>query len=171
MEKNWKYYLGLALLALSIIPVCTVELVLLLPITKTQAVSVGAVYLAFGEGAFLLAATLLGKPFIQTVKAKIKGLFSRPNGAGPRQPISKTRHYLGVSLFLLSFSPYLITEIAILFVSLQEAELRILLILLLSGDVMCVVSLLVLGDEFWGRLQRLFEWPGYEAAQPARDNR
>ena len=162
MEKDWKYYLGLALLAFSVIPICTVELVLLLPVSKTQAVSLGAVYLASGEGAFLLAAALLGKPFIQAVKRKIQTFFSRPKDAPPPPPISKRRHYLGVSLFLLSFSPYLITEIALLFGNLQPTGLRILLVLLLSGDLMCIVSLLVLGEEFWGRLKALFQWPGSE---------
>jgi hypothetical protein len=160
VKRDWKFYLGLALLVFSAIPICTVELVMLLPLTKTQALSLGAVYLASGEGAFLLAVALLGKPFIQAVKSKIKAFLSRPKDAAPAGPIGKTRHYVGVSLFLLSFSPYVITEIAILFVNLDAAGLRILLILLLSGDVMCVVSLLVLGEEFWGRLQALFRWPG-----------
>jgi hypothetical protein len=159
LKKDWKFYLGLALLAFSAIPICTVELVMLLPLTKTQALSLGAIYLASGEGAFLLAAALLGKPFIQAVKTKIKAFFSRTTDAAPVGPIGKTRHYVGVSLFLLSFSPYLITEIAILFVKLDPAGLRILLVLLLSGDVMCVASLLVLGEEFWARLQALFQWP------------
>ncbi len=30
---------------------------------------------------------------------------------------------------------------------------------------MFIVSLFVLGDEFWSRLKRLFEWPGKELAQ------
>lgn len=164
MRKGWQYYLGIALLVYSVIPLCTVGLVPLLPLTKTQAVALSAVYLGSGEGAFLLSVALLGKPFVQAVKAKIKGYFLRPKEAGPPRPISKRRHYLGVTLFLLSFSPYLITELAILFGNPQEMELRILLVLLLCGDVLCIVSLLVLGEEFWGRLQALFRWPGNEEA-------
>ena len=41
-----------------------------LPLSKTQAISLGAVYLASGEGAFLLSVALLGKPFVQAVKAE-----------------------------------------------------------------------------------------------------
>jgi len=163
-QRNWKYYLGLAMLAYSVIPLCTVELLMLLPLSKTEAVSLGAVYLASGEGAFILAVALLGKPFIQAVKTKVKAFFSRPQQAPAPQPIGKARHYVGVALFLLSFSPYFITELAILFGNLDATGLRVLLVLLLAGDLMCIVSLLVLGDEFWARLQALFRWPGAEAA-------
>lgn len=163
MEKNWKFYLGIALLIFSAVPLCTVELLLWLPLSKTQALMVGAVYLASGEGAFLLAATLLGKPFLAAVKQKILGFFNRSKQTPPRR-ISKTRHYVGVSLFLLSFVPYPVTELALLFCNLQAAHLQALLILLLSGELLGIVSLFVLGEEFWARLQRLFQWPGNDAS-------
>lgn len=160
MGKGWLYYLGIALLVYSVIPLCTVGVVPFLPLSKAQAASLGALYLATGEGAFLLSVALLGKPFVQAVKAKVKAYFLRPKDVGPPRPISKCRHYLGVTLFLLSFSPYLITEVVILLGNPQEMTLRVLLILLLCGDLMCIVSLLILGEEFWGRLQALFRWPG-----------
>lgn len=166
IQKDWKYYLGLTLLGLSCLPLVTVELVFLLPLSKTQAVSFAAVYLGLGEGSFLLAAALLGKPFLQAVKAKIKGFFVKGWESAPAGPISKTRHYFGVTLFLISFLPYGATEIMLLCGSPGEIALRTLLVVLLLGDLMCIVSLLVLGEEFWHRLKHLFEWPGGERQVP-----
>lgn len=162
MGKNWKQYLGIAFLVFSIVPLCTVELLLLLPVSRLQALALSTVYLALGEGAFLLAVALLGKAFIQSVKNKAVTWFARPQNAPPHR-ISKGRHYLGVSLLLLSFVSYPITELALFFCNLDANDLRLLLILLVSGEVLCILSLFILGEEFWDRLQHLFRWPGADA--------
>lgn len=163
MGTSWKQHLGIALLIFSVVPLCTVEFLLFLPVSKAQALALSTVYLALGEGAFLLAVALLGKSFIQSVKNKVLGWFARPQNAPPHR-ISKGRHYLGVSLFLLSFVPYPITELALFFCNLDANDLRLLLILLLCGELLCILSLFILGEEFWDRLQHLFRWPGDESS-------
>ncbi|MBF0476704.1 MAG: transporter suffix domain-containing protein [Deltaproteobacteria bacterium] len=167
-KKNWKYYLGLSLFFYSFIPLCTVELVFFLPFlsfTKTQATTFAAVYLGTGEIAFLAAVALLGKPFIQSIKAKVKGFFVKDKAAGPPKPISRRRHQFGVFLFFFSFLPYLVTLGILLMGHPQGRELRTLVAILLSGDAIFVISLFVLGEEFWARLKKLFEWPGREVSQ------
>jgi hypothetical protein len=164
--RDWKYRLGMGLFIYSFIPICTIELVALLPLTATEAVTLGAVYIASGEIALLAAVALLGKPFIQSMKEKIKGFFRRKAPSTPRM-ISKTRHYIGVTLLVASLFPYYATLGALLFAPLQKSDIRTLLYLLLSGEALFLVSLFVLGDEFWARLKRLFEWPGKEQTATA----
>ncbi|HQN20228.1 MAG TPA: hypothetical protein PKV86_13845 [Syntrophobacteraceae bacterium] len=162
VKKDWKYRLGVGLLIYSFIPICTIELVAFLPLTSTEAVAFGAVYIGSGEGAFFLAVALLGKPFVQAVKDKIKSfLFRRREPSKPRI-ISKSRHYTGVALFLTSFLPYYITLGALIFSDPGAADLRRLLYTLIAGEVLGIISLLVLGEEFCARLKKLFEWPGKE---------
>lgn len=167
VRKDWKYRLGIGLVIYSMIPICTVELVAFLPMTGTQALAFGAVYLASGEIAFFAAVALLGKPFIQSIKDKIKALFLRRKEASKPRMISKRRHCIGVTLLLLSTLPYYITIGALLFTHPGESGLQVLLAMLLSGELLFFVSLFVLGEEFWARLKRLFQWPGDEQEQAA----
>lgn len=160
-QKNWKRRLGIALLVASCIPICTIELVALLPLTAAQAVTVGAVYLASGEICGLAAVALLGKPFIAAVKEKVLGFFRKKAQVPPR-PVGRTRHRVGVVLFWASIVPYYAVLAVLLFAHPGESDIRTLLYLLLSGEVLFFVGLVVLGGEFWERLKRLFEWHGDE---------
>jgi len=163
-RRTWKERLGIGLFIYSFVPICTVELVALLPVPASQAMAFGAGYLLSGELACFTAVALLGKPFVVAMKEKIMGFFRRKAPAAPATPkvISRARHYIGVTMLLLSFLPYIITELALFFSHPTDADLRWLMRLLLSGEVLFFVSLFVLGDEFWARLKHLFEWPGKE---------
>jgi len=160
LRKDWRYRLGLGLFIYSFVPICTIELVALLPLDTAETVTLGAVYVASGELAFLAAVALLGRPFIQAVKDRIKGIFFPKRPPAPPQPIGKLRHGLGVALLLGSLAPYYAAIGMLLFAGPGESEARTLLYLLLAGEALFVVSLFVLGGEFWARLKRLFEWPG-----------
>jgi len=152
------------LIVYSFIPICTVELVAFLDVSSTFAVTLGAIYLVSGEIAFLTAVALLGKPFVIAVKDKIKGFFFKPREPVKPRTIGRLRHAIGVALFFLSIVPYYAT-VGILFLTHpQEPNLQLLLYLLLAGEVLFFVSLFILGEEFWARLKKLFEWPGKQAA-------
>jgi hypothetical protein len=156
----WKRRLGLGLVIYSFLPLCTVELLAFLDVSPSFAVTFGAVYLASGEIAFLAAVALLGKPFVTAIKDKIKAFFRKTGQTAPVRPISRPRHVLGVTLFVLSFVPYYATLIVLLLARPKEPHLQALLYLLLAGEGLFFLSLFVLGEEFWARLKRLFEWPG-----------
>jgi hypothetical protein len=159
-EKNWKYYLGISLLVYSFLPIFTVELLFLLPLTVSEKATAALIYVGSGELTFICAAALLGKPFVETLKAKFKGIFLRRKPALPPQPISRTRHAAGVTLFFLSFLPYPVAEGVLFFGHPTGRDLHYLVTAMLAGDVIFIVSLFVLGGEFWERLKKLFEWPG-----------
>ena len=162
MEKNWKYYLGMTLVLYSFFPyVFSAAVLPFLPVSSVQAVSIATALVVSGEIAFLVAVALLGKPFIRMFKTKIKEFFKRKKDAMPPRPVGRTRHGIGVAMLLVSFVvPYLLTEIALFFEYVETHGHTDLLILMISGDVLFVASLFVLGDEFWGRMKALFEWPG-----------
>lgn len=158
IKKDWKYYLGLTLFVYCFIPLLTVEFVAMLPLSTEQAVVFGAIYVGSGEVAFLLSLALLGKPFVGMLKEKLFGFFRR--GPGEAKPVGRTRHWIGVFLFVGSFAPYLLAELALIFMNPENISLRGLLYLMLSGDAMFIVSLFALGDPFWDKLKALFKWEG-----------
>ena len=158
----WKKRLGIALLVYSFVPICTVGLAPLLPLSPAQAVTFGAIYLGSGEIACLVAVVLLGKPFVEGVKSRIKAFFRRSEKPALPKPVGRLRHYAGVTLLLASFDPYYMA-LGILIVSPPgPSGLRGLLYLLLAGEGLFFLGLLLLGGEFWARLTRLFAWPGRE---------
>lgn len=158
--KTWKYRLGMALFIYSFVPVCTIELVVFLGLPASMAVTVGAVYLASGELALLVAVALLGKPFVTALKDKVKGFFLKPKTAAKPKVIGRFRHACGITLFVLSIVPYYATMVILLVAHPREPDLQDLLFLLLAGEGLFLISLFVLGEEFWARLKKLFEWPG-----------
>ncbi len=160
LRKDWKRRLGIGLVIYSVVPLLTIELVALLPLDTAEIVTLGAVYIGSGELAFLAAVALLGRPFIQSVKDKIKDFFFSKKPAAPPRPIGKLRHGLGIALLVGSLIPYYAAIAILLFTRSRETEARTLLYLLLSGEALFLTSLFVLGGEFWERLKRLFEWPG-----------
>mgnify|MGYP000868173482 FL=1 len=163
-EKNWKYYLGLSLFGYSFVPILTVELLFFLPLSHAQAASMALIYVGSGEVAFFAAIALLGRSFVETLKAKFKAFFIRNKPAQPPRPIGKTRHTVGVILFFASFFPYPFVVAALIFLHPTGRDLNYLVAALLAGDGIFITSLFVLGGEFWERLKRLFEWPGNQQA-------
>ena len=162
MKKDRKYYLGLALFAYSFMPYVFTFLVLpFLPISKIKAVSIATGLLISSEISFLLCVVLLGKPFIQLLKSKIKGFIFRKKGEFPLKPVGKFRHHVGITMLMVaSIVPYFLTEIALVLGFVEKYGHTQLVGLLVMGDVLFITSFFVLGGEFWARVNELFAWPG-----------
>ncbi|MCB2190602.1 MAG: hypothetical protein KQI62_03505 [Deltaproteobacteria bacterium] len=127
--------------------------------------ALAVVLLASGEVSFWGAAALLGKPFLAALKAKIAAWFRRP--AALPKPVSRSRHRAEVLLLALSFLPYYAVFIYLLFFVPQNATLHFLAWSLVAGEVMGIVSLFMLGGQFWERLKLLFQWQGEQESVQA----
>ena len=162
MKKDKKYYLGLAFFVYSFIPYVFTFLVLpFLPVSKVTAVSLATGLLISSEISFLLCVALLGKPFIQLLKSKIKASVFKKKSAADLKPVGKIRHYVGITMLLVaSIVPYFLTEIALLLGCVEQYGHTALIGLLILGDVLFITSFFILGGEFWARVNKLFEWPG-----------
>ena len=161
IDKNWKYYLGLALFFYSFVPYVISGMLLFFNISLGELIGVMASFIASAEIAFAISVVLLGKPFVMMFKTKIKKILFRRKVAQPEKPISKLRHYIGIALILVSLLPLFAAEFS-LFLGYPKTAggHTALLLILLSGDAVFIVSLFVLGSEFWDRLKKLFQWPG-----------
>ena len=90
-NKDWKYYLGLTLLVYSLLPeVLAAALFGILHLvhmhlTHTQSVSIVVAIVASAEVAFLIAVALLGKPFVQLIKSKVKSFLNTQSGETKRE--------------------------------------------------------------------------------------
>jgi hypothetical protein len=144
--KGWKFYLGLTLFLFSLATFGAAALAPFLFSAATAATVVTAAVVS-GEIGFWVSAALLGKPFVEALKAKVKGLFARGMGAVPPQPIGRSRHTFGLALFSLSFVTYYVA-MAIPFFGLEkDAELAAIVIVAVSGEVLFLTSLFVPTNE------------------------
>lgn len=100
---------------------------------------------------FLIAVAIMGKPGFAFLKSLIRGQLER---LAPPATVSPLRYRIGlvmfVSVIVLSWvGPYVAPELT----PLRHAYPRLVAAL---GDLLLVVSLFVLGGDFWDKLRALF---------------
>jgi hypothetical protein len=100
---------------------------------------------------FLIAVAIMGKPGFAFLKSLVKGQLKR---LAPPATVSPLRYRIGlvmfVSVIVLSWiSPYVAGELT----PLSQAQPQLVAAL---GDLLLVVSLFVLGGDFWDKLRALF---------------
>ncbi|TDI16610.1 MAG: hypothetical protein E2P05_03740 [Acidobacteria bacterium] len=115
-----------------------------------KAVLSGLLLLGIPELLMLVAAAVLGKSGFHFLKGLLFGFFKRH--AIPKE-VSRTRHRIGVALFLVPIlwgwlTPYVSQQIP----GYEEHRLAVGLL----GDLLLLSSLFVLGGEFWEKLRALF---------------
>lgn len=167
-NKNWKYYLGIIFLIYSFIPYLFISLVLpFLDITDTEMVTITTTLIISAEVSFLSSVSLLGKPFVIYLKSKLKSFFLRKKVVAEPKPVGKIRFYTGLTLFFLSLIiPYYFVELALFFNYVDKLGATNLILMMVSGDFLFIISLFILGSDFWENLNKLFIWPGY--GEPAK---
>ncbi len=155
--RGWKFYVGLALFVYSF---ATFGIAALVPFVFPPAVAAALLtgVVLSGELGFWVSAALLGRPFIDALKAKVAALVARRDSRAP-PPISRPRHVLGLVLFSLSFVTYYVA-MATPFLGLSKSvELTAIVVVAITGELLFVSSLFVLGGEFWERIKALYRWP------------
>ena len=172
IKRGWKSYLGIALFVYSFAPYLVTPFVLpLFPLTSAEMVTIATGHVISGELAFLASVALLGKPFIQYLKQRLRAFFRRKGPPPVHKPVSRFRHYFGIALLLIScIVPYYVAEVSIMTGFVEKHGHAVFLTLLLGGDALFVASLFVLGADFWRRLMELFRWPGNDSPQPEADH-
>ena len=108
--------------------------------------------LAFGipELFMLIAAAVLGKPGFNYIKSKIFNWFKK---YGPPDKVSLVRYRIGLIFFII---PILIGFFLPYFWEFIPFIKENILIFVISGDVILLVSLFILGGNFWDKLRSLF---------------
>ncbi len=150
MSANSRLAWGIALLVIgAILPLG----IFLLPMTDWPVSVKGAVggVLFFGfEIMAVPAAAVMGKENFDRIVAKAKGLLGMLKPAGE---VGKVRHAIGLVLFLLPLVPTYI--MAYMPKWLPDNSPKRLWVSICS-DVIFLVSLFVLGGDFWDKLRALF---------------
>jgi hypothetical protein len=158
LARGWKFYIGVVLFVYSF---GTFGIAALVPFLFSPAMAATLVtgVVVSGEIGFWVSAALLGRPFVDALKAKLVAPFVRQESRRQRA-VSRPRHVFGLVLFSLSFVTYYVA-MATPFLRLSKStELTAIVVVAITGELLFVSSLFVLGGEFWGRIKALYRWPG-----------
>jgi hypothetical protein len=142
-----KFWIGVSMLILS----CLIPLLGFWVATLSLPVAIkGAIIaaLTFGgpEIMALLAVALLGKEAFHAITSKIFPLLMR---LAPQGSVSKTRYTVGLFMFVISFIPSYVSAY-------DPSLLPNRFFVCVAADVVFLLSLFVLGGDFWDKLRALF---------------
>ncbi len=151
LAGTWRTKLGVALFGLSIvIPMLGVPLVAAIGLSATTVTTVSGVMLMGSEALGIVAVAVMGKSGYAEIKNRVFGFLKQ---YGPPVEVSRTRYTIGLVMFALPIifgwvAPYA-TEMIPYYLDNQITYGVI-------GDLLLLVSLFVLGGDFWDKLRALF---------------
>jgi hypothetical protein len=149
--SGWRFKTGVALFGLGLICPVFVPLVAATGLPASwKAVLSGALALGIPEMLWLAAVAVMGKAGFDYLKQRVFGFLKRH--VAPSQ-VSRTRYRIGLVMLLVPVVLGWVQPYASAVVE-ELAQYRIAVGV--GGDVLLLVSLFVLGGEFWDKVQALF---------------
>jgi len=148
---GWRFYLGLVIFIVGFISPLSIPLVTSSALSvKWKTIISGALAVGIPEIFGILAIAIMGKAGFNRLK---KCFFSIIKKHGPPDRVSPARYRIGLVMFMLPlifgwlvpYAPHLIPgyETHRFFVN-------------IAGDLMFIISLFVLGGDFWDKVRALF---------------
>ncbi len=151
MTNNFKYYLGITLFVLSwLVPLLGLWLAgTPLPLA-IKGPLVGILTIGAPEALAIAAIALFGKQVFDQLKSKVFAILKKME---PQGSVSRTRYRIGLILFVLPFIPnYIMGYAPHLLPDISPARLYVNI----ASDLCFLISLFVLGGDFWDKLKALF---------------
>jgi hypothetical protein len=164
--RTWRYKVGLLMIIIG--NAIIVLSALVFPFLGMGAGTIGALVLG-GEGLSLLSIVFLGKEGFKAIKNKIFGAVKGAYVA----IVGRTRHYIGIILLCTNVATTYITAVyawtafsATTFENplpviwgLDFAQQGSLVLwLFLIGEISFLISIYVLGADWWGKFRNIFVW-------------
>lgn len=148
---GWRLKLSIALFGLSIIlPLGGIPALTLLGLSGTMTATLSGGVLVTAEVLGIIAVAVAGKSGFAMIKAKVAGIFKH---YGPPQKVSRLRYVVGLVMF---FGPIVFGWVSIYAVAYLPGFTSNPFPYAISGDLLLLSGLFVLGGDFWDKLQSLF---------------
>ncbi len=148
---GWRIKIGFALFLFSLVGFpLLIPLMALVGVSGTRIAAVTGGLLVAAELTMVLGAAIAGKDGFAYIKATVFGVLKR---YGPPKTVSRMRYRIGLVMFIL---PVLLGWAAPYFGDRIPGFETHTMVYAIAGDVLFAISLLVLGGDFWGKLQSLF---------------
>ena len=157
LTANTRFRIGVTLIAMGWICPLFIPLVTQSTLSTEWKTALSGVLLVVApEGLSLLAIAILGKDGFNYLKEKVFAIFRR---AAPSAKVSRTRYRVGLSIWaLLVVYGWLVSYVPDLVPGYSENRIAFNL----AVDALFVVSLFVLGGDFWEKFRALFIYDNHE---------
>ena len=148
---GWRFKLGVALFALSLLgPLMFIPLVAALGLSAAMTTSISGGILVGADVLLIVAAAVMGKNGYADIKNRIFGFLKQ---YAPPKEVSRGRYNIGLLIFAIPIlfgwlSPYA----GPLILGYEGNEIAFAVV----GDLLLLVSLFILGGDFWDKLRALF---------------
>jgi hypothetical protein len=163
MKHNLRFYLGVFFFVLAWVLPLFGLLVARLPLSLGTKASIIGLLMVGGPEVFgILAVVCLGKENLLLLKDKIIAWLKRLKPTGV---VSRSRYRVGLVMFLLPLIPTYIMAYIPQWLP-DQSDLR--LYVNLAADFIFLVSLFVLGGDFWDKLRALFVYDARVEFGPGR---
>lgn len=148
---GWRLKLGIGVFVLSIIlPVGGIPMVTTVDLSGPMTASVSGALLVTAEVLGILAVAIMGKPGYLYIKSRVLGLLKR---YGPPEEVSRTRYRVGLVMFCIPvLFGWLVPYVQDWIPGFASNPLPYAI----GGDLLLVMSLFVLGGDFWDKVRALF---------------
>lgn len=132
-------------------PLILIPVVVSLDLSSAWTASLsGVLMFGFPELAILASVAIMGKDGFDFIKGKVFGLFRK---IAPPDAVNSTRHRIGLIMFII---PFFIAWLLPYFIDLIPFYNEYKLLINIIGDAILLVSLFVLGGDFWDKIRALF---------------
>lgn len=148
---GWRFKLGTALFLLSLIgPFLFIPLVAALGLSAAMTASISGGILGGAEVVLIIAAAVMGKSGFAYIKSRAFGILKQ---YGPPAEVGRARYTVGLVMFAV---PMVFGWIAPYAADMVPGYVGNELTFAIVGDLLLLVSLFVLGGDFWDKLSALF---------------
>mgnify|MGYP000308387332 CR=1 FL=1 len=148
---GWRLKLGVALFGLSIaLPVLGLPLVAAMGLWAAPVATVSGAMLVGAEVLGIVAVAVMGKSGYGYIMNRVFGFLKQ---YGPPAEVSRTRYTIGLVMFAV---PIVLGWLAPYAADLIPGYLGNQLTYAIVGDLLLLVSLFVLGGNFWDKIRALF---------------
>lgn len=148
---RWRLKLGVVLFVLSIaLPILGVPLIAVMGLSTTIVATISGIMLVCAELLGIIAVAVMGKSGFAYIKNYVFGFFNR---YGPPVEVSRTRYTIGLVMFVV---PIVFGWVAPYATDLIPGYQGNEFCFGIAGDLLLIVSLFILGGDFWDKLRALF---------------
>ena len=157
IKKDWRYYVGLILLVLSLIlPLLALIFVPMLGLSGgTSSILYGLSVVGGPDVLLIAAAALMGKENLDYLFSKLGGWFKN---LVKWDQVTPKRYRVGVWLLVIS----MLTTLVLFYIfpgSLREGDQPGWgFYVTIGADILFVISFFILGAEFWAKIRALFQY-------------
>ncbi len=149
-KAGWRIKVGFAIFIAGVVWPVLLPILPLFGVSSTSVAALTGFMIVAAEVMMVTAAAVSGKDGFVYIKKRIFGFFKT---YGPPREVSAARYKIGLILFTLPVLYAFLTPYLINFFHDLEIQKPVYAV---AGDIMLLVSLFLLGGEFWDKLRSLF---------------